>query len=827
VIRPSVRLVWMVALIASCAQSNEDGTTRAAVALETSPAAHARVKALRERFLMSGVKARPREKGKDVIWVPTADIMVEKMLELANVTAKDRVVDLGSGDGRLVIGAAKRGAHARGIEYDPQLIALSKSVAEKEGVTARTQFEKADLFETDFSDATVVTLFLLPEMNLKLQPKLFDLRPGTRIVANTFPIGEWKADDAVTAKDDCTPFCTASLFIVPAKVAGTWKQGGVQLELEQEFQFVSGTWSEDGVETPLVGRLRGDALSFAVGATRYDVHVRGDTMEGHKRFRMTREHAASPRSPSKPRRTPVISSGTASFVESGTDSVRALVPREGQRARTASVEVPRSAAGFVRLEDDASRLSVSLSLRDAKDVPVAVADGMALYAGALGGADLLHRPHAQGIEHFVILEKRPEKEEISYLVDVSHVTGLRLVAGTLELLDESGAPRLRLAPPYLVDAAGTRHPTQLAVEGCKYDQSPAAPWGRPVTKPGDSSCSLRVSWQLVVHPAIVDLKWTTTFPMVEARRMHTASVLPSGRVLIAGGAGAELFDPTTGTFAATGSMSEARSEHTASVLASGRVLIVGGNNGGTTPPYRLASAELYDPATGKFSSAGSMSSPRSHHTASVLGSDRVLIAGGTNDVDSLATAELYDAGKFSMVGSMTAARTHHTATVLASGKVLVAGGVGPLAAELYDPVARAFSATGSLAQPRANHTASLLPTGKVLIVGGSTAELYDPVAGEFSAAGSLAKPRARHTASVLASGQVLVAGGVLELQPIDSAELYDPAARRFSKTDAMASARDAHTATVLVSGEVLMTGGDGATAELYAAPAVPRRRSSH
>src|SRR5215208_5668232 len=163
------------------------------------------------------------QEGKDVVWVPTPQVVVDKMLDMAKVTKDDFVMDLGSGDGRTVITAAKRGARALGVEYNPNMVELSKRNAEKAGVADRAQFVKADLFETDFSKATVITMFLLPDINLKLRPKILNLKPGTRIVSNTFTMGDWKADDTADARDGCTSYCKAFFWVVPAKVAGKWQ----------------------------------------------------------------------------------------------------------------------------------------------------------------------------------------------------------------------------------------------------------------------------------------------------------------------------------------------------------------------------------------------------------------------------------------------------------------------------------------------------------------------------------------------------------------------------------------------------------------------------
>ena len=216
--------------------------------------------------------------GKDVVWVPTPQAVVDKMLDLAQVTASDYVIDLGSGDGRTVITAAKRGARALGIEYNPDMVALSQRNAQAQGVSAKATFAKADLFESDFSKATVITMFLLPSLNLQLRPKLLDLAPGTRLVSNSFTMEAWQDDDTVTLAQDCTSWCTAHFWIVPAKVAGTWKVGQDTLTLSQEFQMVSGTL---GSRPITAGRLRGADITFIVGNTEYTGRVNGNTMSGN------------------------------------------------------------------------------------------------------------------------------------------------------------------------------------------------------------------------------------------------------------------------------------------------------------------------------------------------------------------------------------------------------------------------------------------------------------------------------------------------------------------------------------------------------------------
>jgi hypothetical protein len=212
--------------------------------------------------------------GKDVQWVPTPPALVEKMLDIAHLTPHDRLVDLGSGDGVIVIAAARRGARARGIEYDRRLVELSKRRAREAGVTTRTKFVRGDIFETDFSDASVVTTFLLPSMNFRLRPTFLAMKPGTRIVSNTFGIADWQPDETAPI-EPCERWCTAMLWVVPARVGGTWRTPKGDLTLTQRFQFVSGTLATEPIES---GRVRGEEISFTVGTATYGGRVDGDRM---------------------------------------------------------------------------------------------------------------------------------------------------------------------------------------------------------------------------------------------------------------------------------------------------------------------------------------------------------------------------------------------------------------------------------------------------------------------------------------------------------------------------------------------------------------------
>lgn len=228
-----------------------------------------------------GYKPTVGQPGRDVVWVPTPPVLVEKMLDVAGVTADDYVMDLGSGDGRNIIAAAKRGARALGVEFNPDMVAISRRAAEEAGVADKAQFVQGDMFEADVSQASVLALFLLTTNLNKLVDKFLAMKPGTRIVLNGFGIDGWTADETGRADGDCGNWCTWMLYIVPAKVAGKWQLRDGTLELAQDHQMVTGTWQHNGRTLSLTdGRLRGDRITFTLDNARYIGRVEDGAIRG-------------------------------------------------------------------------------------------------------------------------------------------------------------------------------------------------------------------------------------------------------------------------------------------------------------------------------------------------------------------------------------------------------------------------------------------------------------------------------------------------------------------------------------------------------------------
>ena len=329
--------------------------------------------------------------------------------------------------------------------------------------------------------------------------------------------------------------------------------------------------------------------------------------------------------------------------------------------------------------------------------------------------------------------------------------------------------------------------------------------------------------------------FSSVTPMGTPRFSHTLTVLPSGKLLAAGGnsnnistflATAEVYDPTTNAWSSAGSLSAARSRHTATLLPNGKVLVTGGYGpvdvgGGVTIQAAVASADLYDPTTNTWSSAGNLTTARYYHSATLLSNGKVLVTGGFGNSSNPQSAELYDpaTNSWSVVASMATARYQHTATLLPSGKVLVTGGANPTSlsgVELYDPTANSWSSAAGLSTARYSHTATLLTSGKVLVAGGvsgtnpvNSAAVYDPANNTWAAAGTFATERSDHTATLLPSGKVMLVAGSGSAGATNTAVVYDPGTNGWSSTGSLVTARSRHTTALLPSGRLVVTGGVG------------------
>ncbi|MDD5209320.1 MAG: kelch repeat-containing protein [Elusimicrobiales bacterium] len=456
-------------------------------------------------------------------------------------------------------------------------------------------------------------------------------------------------------------------------------------------------------------------------------------------------------------------------------------------------------------------LTVRHMLKNGMAAEAIVESGAVVYPGAYKDTSIIYLMSPGRCQEMLLLKsaKAPVQFEYEYSKEVS--------------LSEKGeivVDGLTLSRPVVFDAVGKR------VSGF-------------YRKTAKKNILLSFNGAGLQYPILIDPTWQASgSSMSAARYLHTASLLPNGKVLLAGGrnssgpmSSAELYDPIAGTFATTGSLITGRTSHTATLLPNGKVLIVGGVANDTVTT--LSSAEIYDPASGTFSATGSMSIARNNHVAVLLPSGKVLVAGGGfgTGTATLSSAELYDpaTGTFSATGSMSALRQQYSAVLLPNGKVLLVGGTpdgtaGLVSADLYDYATGTFSATGSMSAARWRHTAILLPNGKVLVAGGahngstiSSAELYDPATGTFSATGSMGGLRQCPLAILLPNGKVLLTAGSDGSAALSSAELYDPASGTFSATGSMSELRSSAAAVLLPNGEVLVAGGYNGSATVSSA----------
>ena len=504
-------------------------------------------------------------------------------------------------------------------------------------------------------------------------------------------------------------------------------------------------------------------------------------------------------------------------------------------ARALERALPELASGALSLGDAASGVGVDVWLDGAQ--PVAALGSLPetrVYPEAWGaGTTLVFRSAAARVEDYVAFDAPPPAPELRYQLALSSaVAGLRLVENSLELLDASGAPRLRVSPPDVLGADGLRSEARLQVEGCAVDEQPAAPWGRAPTPIGAGACVLVVAWDeaRVAYPAIVDPAWSTTGDLASERERFDLSVLASGLVLAAGGlsrtgealASAELYDPTSGTWATTGSLAHARAEHRLARRSSGRVLAVGGRANGAA----LSSVEVYDPASGGWSEGAALPAGYAGHAAATLSGGELLIAGG-NLPEALRYSDASAA--WSSAGSLLASEPDATLTPLSDNRALLVGPNAP-AAQIYDLRSGAWSAAPAPAFPRSGHSATRLGNGRVLIAGGhlpsndgaapastQSAEVFEPVTASWQEVGATLERHAFHTATLLPNGRVALVGAEATERGAVS-ELYDPTWGTWTLGPRMLAPRARHGAALLGDGTLLIAGGVLADSALVGAP---------
>jgi len=469
--------------------------------------------------------------------------------------------------------------------------------------------------------------------------------------------------------------------------------------------------------------------------------------------------------------------------------------------------------GTFRIEDARSQISVSVSLAGSEGLEPLTRGRFVSFG------DHLVRALPDGAEDFLVVRAAESTRAVFHVALGATVAGLRQVGDVVEILDASGAPRLRATAPWVMDADGVKHPLSIHVEGCAIDADPRAPWGRAVVEPGARRCDVVVEWPKALrHPLVVDPAWTTTASMAKTRYGHFATLLPTGKVLVAGGVGngssAELYDEASGTWAMTGTLVQARWGTSGFVMKDGKVLLVAGDpDGGTQPP--LSSCELYDPATGTFTRTGNLSVPRRSFAAALLGNGKVLIAGGYSGAAFPLVrndgSELYDPAKGTWTISATTPKATHlpAAVTLPSGAAMVVGAGEPDRdvgyAFNFDPSTSTWSTARTTKATHVYHTLTLLEDGRVLIVGTRDPEVWDSATG-FNATPPLLK-RWGQTATLLSNGNVLLTGGTGEAGTLDLTAVYLASRGTWSIGAPLASKRTEHTATRLPSGKVLIAGG--------------------
>ncbi|MCX5749863.1 MAG: hypothetical protein NTZ10_06455, partial [Candidatus Saganbacteria bacterium] len=424
--------------------------------------------------------------------------------------------------------------------------------------------------------------------------------------------------------------------------------------------------------------------------------------------------------------------------------------------------------------------------------------GNLVYKNVQRQTDVIYVPGPEGFEEVYLIKKDSGQRIIR---EIKSSTG-KAAVGEKGQISICG---MTLTSPVIFDAKGKR------VEG-RFEK----------VKGQDNRFEISFNKTGLEYPILIDPTWRSANSLSTARYYHSATLLPNGKVLVAGGTGAgascEIFDPATGAWTSTGNLTFSRGDHTATLLPNGKVLAAGGWGYGVG--HVLSFCEVYDPATGAWASTGGLNTARYVHTTTLLPNGKVLVTGGSTGSSMISSCELYDptTESWSITGNLGTARDEHTATLLSNGKVLVAGGNngGTLfSCEVYDPAAGTWSGTGSLITARFRFSATFLPNGKVLAAGGLTdsvyltsCEVYDQSTGTWSSTGTLSVARSGHSATLLPDGKVLVTGGqTTGAGRLSSCELFDPALGTWSSAGSLSAARTDHTATLLPNGKVFIVAG--------------------
>lgn len=504
-------------------------------------------------------------------------------------------------------------------------------------------------------------------------------------------------------------------------------------------------------------------------------------------------------------------------------------------ARGARALFSQSADGPLTL--NVGHASVSLRMFGAQSTPAEFVKGHLMYPGAsAAGGDVLVRATPLGFEDYVVVNSSSQRS-IEYQIGLGETTkGLRLVEGTLELLDEEGAPRIRMQAPYIVDHNGVVRSLAVGLSGCAVDTNLAAPFHRPVTPPGASTCTLKIEWDPtgLAYPAVVDPAWMATGALNLGRELHSSVNLANGNVLVAGGLSfdpmgvesatgtTEIYSPTLGAWAMTGSLTYPRAQSGAAVLSNGDVLMAGGLEFDQTV---LSTAEIYSPGTGMWTTTGSLARPRAGHSVTAVGDGTVLIAAGyDNSGVHFEDTELFSAGSFAFAGNTNISRFFQSAVALPNHRVLIGGGTDPYlgAAGSIEPYTAGIGwspapSLASMKTPRTLATAALLADGDVVFFGGynatdgeiASAERYRPSTNTWTTGtGTLAHARFDAVATTLLDGRVLIVGGETNTVQFADGEIYDPATTAIDHFHGMKDERAfGHTANLLGDGRVLVAGG--------------------